>query len=299
MRAAANSGGGAPLLADGIPIPSGTYLYHSMNASNGYSAIQISSLTSSVDVTFHLWGAAGGNGSYSTSGSSGAGGYARNKINFNNATLYYLYIGEGGKGPSQSNYGTGGDGGWPNGGYGSSGDATGAGGGGMTMLSDVPYSAGSQSLAAGNIILLAGGGGGSTGYNDSAGAGGGLDGQNAPSSASTGGTQSSGGQYNGSYLRGGNATGSQTSGPTQDDGGGGGGGLYGGGGGTSDANPGSGGSGYLNTNFTIGNLDFLVAGNFVNAHNAAGLLLPNYASGKQDINGVPQNGFDGLVYIEY
>ena len=127
----------------------------------------------------------------------------------------------------------------------------------------------------------------------SAGAGGGTTGQSG-NGPSTGGTQSSGGTYNGGFLTGGNATGSRTSG--SDDGGGGGGGYYGGGGGTSDATPGSGGSGYVNTSFVSGTT---VTGSGRTPPNPEGNKPSNIAGGKTDVSGSPSNGQNGVILLSW
>lgn len=273
------------VLLNGVEITSGAYAYNNANAANTIT------VTGAVPVTFRIWGAAGGNGSYSASGSSGAGGFAKGTVSLEPGVTYYLYVGEGGRGPAAASFGNGGLGGWPNGGYGTMGDASGAGGGGMTMLSKTPFSTG---MSDADILLIAGGGGGSTGYAGAAGAGGGSTGQNGAVS-STGGTQTAGGTYNGAKLAGGNATGSRTSG--SDDGGGGGGGYYGGGGGTSDARPGAGGSGYYNSLLVSG--ASLVASSGITAAAPDGFLLTGYANGKSDVGGSPANGANGLVYITF
>lgn len=280
------AGGTGIVQVNGSNVSSGTYIYN-----NGNSPNTVTVTGSTKPVTFSLWGAAGGNGSYSAGGSSGAGGFSKGTVILQPGTTYYLYVGQGGFGPLASGYGTGGLGGWPNGGYGTMGDASGAGGGGMTMLSTTTFSSG---MSDANILLIAGAGGGSTGYAGAAGAGGGSTGQNSAGPAN-GGTQSAGGTYNGSKLTGGNATGSRTSG--LDDGGGGGGGYYGGGGGTSDANPGAGGSGYVNTSLVTSST--LTTGSTITAPNPDGTLDSNYANGRTDVGGSPANGRQGLAYITF
>lgn len=281
---------GVQIELNGTPIASGTYIYNNSNTLNSLGVYG-----GTLTVTIHLWGAAGGNGSYSSAGASGAGGYAKGTITLQPNITYYFYVGEGGKGPSQANEGDGGLGGWPNGGYGTRGDATGAGGGGMTMFSKNTFSTG---MSDSDIILIAGGGGGSTGYNGQAGAGGGTTGQNGagPNNPTiSGGSQAAGGTYNGSKLQGGNATGDRTT--NLDDGGGGGGGYYGGGGGTSDANPGAGGSGYYNS--TLVSNEVLTQGTGVTAPDPSSLLLSGYANGKTDSTNSPSNGANGLAYITF
>jgi hypothetical protein len=293
LNALIGSSGAAPgvVILNGSPISSGVYVY---NNSSGFSntANTLTVTGGPVVVTFRTWGAAGGNGAYGIGQSSGAGGYARGTVTLQPGTTYYLYVGEGGFGPSNKSFGTGGAGGWPNGGYGTTGDATGAGGGGMTMISKAVFSTG---MSDSDILLIAGAGGGSTGYAGNAGAGGGSSGQNASAGPAVGGSQASGGTYNGAKLTGGNATGSRTSGA--DDGGGGGGGYYGGGGGTSDANPGAGGSGYFNPSLISSST--LTTGSGATAPNPESLLPGGYASGKADTTPTPQNGNPGVVYLTF
>ena len=274
---------GSVLLINGTPQLTNTYLYYT--TSNPYTLT-----VSAGQLTFdlYLWGASGGANDYSGDVFSGAGGGALANLTLFSGTTYYLYIGQGGR-PPTSTSGTGGVGGWPNGGDGTQGDASGAGGGGMTMFSRGVYSI---SLPVADIFLIAGAGGGCTGYNGSAGAGGGTDGQGALNFGGqiVGGSQTQGGQYNGDYLKGGNATRTSAS----DDGGGGGGGFYGGGGGTSDAKPAAGGSGYGSPSLT--NSFTLYAGNSATAPTIGGVLLSGYASGKS--SGTRQVGSDGLAYIK-
>lgn len=205
--------------------------------------------TSPVTVTFYLWGAAGGSGMYGHSRHAGNGGLTYATTTLQPGTTYYLYIGEGGD-PTTSSGSNGGLGGWPNGGYGSRGDASGAGGGGMTMLSKAVYA---TNMSDSDILMIAGGGGGTTGYSGHAGHGGGASGGNASASDGStwgvGGTQSAGGNINGAKLVGGDSPGSRTVSSGNDDGGGGG-GYYGGGAGQGDGKPGGGGSGYYNTSLT-------------------------------------------------
>lgn len=283
---AAGGGAATAVVLNGASISSGTYVY---NNSNTVNTLQVTG--SPVAVTFRVWGAAGGNGSYGGSYQAGAGGYAKGTITLQPGTTYYLYVGEGGFGPTTASFGNGGLGGWPNGGYGTMGDASGAGGGGMSMVSTATFSAG---MANADVLIIAGGGGGTTGYAGSAGAGGGTTGQNT-STGSSGGTSSAGGTYNGAKLTGGNATGARTSG--SDDGGGGGGGWYGGGGGTSDARPGAGGSGYYDAAL-VGSAT-LSTGSNATAPDPDGLLPAGYATGKTDISGTPQNGRPGVMYLTF
>lgn len=206
-----------------------------------------------VTVTWYLWGAAGGSGRYNTGYQAGNGGLTYATTTLQPGTTYYLYVGEGGDGPGSSSEAqtvSGGFGGWPNGGYGGRGDASGAGGGGMTMLSKAVYA---TNMSDSDILMIAGGGGGTTGYSGHGGHGGGQEGRDASSSGGynwgKAGTQSAGGNQNGAKLEGGNSPGSRTVSSSDDDGGGGG-GYYGGGAGQGDGKPGGGGSGYYNTSLT-------------------------------------------------
>lgn len=278
------------VLLNGSPISTNTYVYNNANTVN---TLQVTG--GPVVVTFRVWGAAGGGGSYSSTFNSGSGGYAKGTITLQPGTTYYLYVGDGGNGPS-STAGNGGLGGWPNGGYGTRGDASGAGGGGMSMVSTAIFSTGMSNT---NILLIAGGGGGTTGFQYNAGAGGGTSGENSSGGSGQGGrgaTQSSGGTFNGAYLTGGNATGQRTSGT--DDGGGGGGGYYGGGGGTSDATAGGGGSGYYNPSLVSS--PTLETGVNKTPPDPDG-LLPNttYAYGNTSIGGTPQKGNPGIMYLTF
>lgn len=293
IEAAAGAGGASEVYINNAlqTNNTGTNVTYSGNSVNFY--------VTGADVTFTLkmWGGAGGNGAYSTNGRSGAGGYTTYTFTMSPGTTHYLTVGQGGRGPSSHSYGDGGLGGYPNGGYGTRGDATGAGGGGMSMLSTQQWTG--SAISAANIRAIAGGGGGSTGYNSYAGHGGGSSGQNT-STGITGGSQVAGGTYNGAFLFGGNATGQRTGG--SDDGGGGGGGYYGGGGGTSDANPGAGGSGYVNTTYgsgsTFGSTGTSVSSGF--APPAANALpSTSYAYAKRDVSGTPQDGYDGIIIVTW
>jgi len=286
IQAAAGGAGGAGILTlNGSEVSTTAYAYNNSNTANTITV-------SGGDVTarFTLWGAVGGNGSYANSIGTYGGGFAKGTVLLSPGT-YYLYVGEGGKGPSSSSFGNGGLGGWPNGGFGTSGDATGAGGGGMTMLSSATFN---TSMSDSTIYLIAGASGGTTGYNGYSGGGGGLTGGNSDGGM-TGGTQSVGGTHNGSKLQGGNATGTRTSGT--DDGGGGGGGYYGGGGGTSDANPGAGGSGFANSSYMT-DVTLTTASGANGNVDPDGTLLSGYATGDGDDSGSPTNGQNGLAYIE-
>ena len=263
-------------------------------------------------VTWYLWGAAGGSGMYSTGRHAGNGGLTYATVAMQVGT-YYLYIGEGGEGTTSSSS-NGGLGGWPNGGYGGKGDASGAGAGGMTMLSTAVYA---TNMSDSTIIMIAGGGGGTTGYSGHGGHGGGQEGRDASTGGTSagwgiGGTQSAGGAQNGAKLVGGNSPGSRTVSSANDDGGGGG-GYYGGGAGLGDGKPGGGGSGYYNTSLTTnqtytasaawsGNatVSSLVSPPDVNSLLAnsdwAGNSDEKYAQGKIS-SSTTQHGGNGLAYF--
>lgn len=275
----------AAVFLNGVSIDSGVYAYNNSNSPN------IITVTAEIAVTFHIWGASGGTGSYSSGVFSGAGGFVKGTVTLVPATTYYLYIGAGGGPVEGGRDGNGGLGGWPNGGDGAEGDASGGGGGGMSMLSKAVYSV---SMSNADILLIAGGGGGATGYAGSAGAGGGTAGQNGGSSPITGGTQTTGGIHNGSKLLGGKAAGPRTV-RSGNDGGGGGGGFYGGGGGEGDAKPGAGGSGYVNASLASNTL--LLVGSYQTPPNPTGRLLTGYASGLSTSSN--KTGLPGLAYIEF
>ncbi len=284
------------------------YIHH------GSEHVHTITVLTNVSVIWYLWGAAGGSGIYSTNKHGGNGGLAYGTIQMLSGTTYYLYVGKAGGSvvDAASGYDVGGAVGWPNGGYGTMGDATGAGGGGMTMLSKATFSTG---MSDSDILLIGGAGGGTTGYSGSGGSGGGTNGQNAGTSGITGATQSAGGTHNGAKLQGGNATGNQSSG--SDDGAGGGGGYYGGGGGTSDGKPAAGGSGYINTSlvsssafgtsntisFSGGSSDRVnppdVNNIWQNSMDTTTITAPVYARGGLSGGGANQglSGGNGFAYI--
>ena len=272
----------ATLYIDGVAFNSTGYVYYT-------GAARLLTVSAAKTITITMWGGAGGNGNYSPSAYSGGGGYTKGTVTLQAGQNYYLYVGGGGQPPSAVSYGNGGLGGWPNGGYGTVGDASGAGGGGMSMVSLVPYS---TTMLDSAVFMIAGGGGGTCGYAGSAGGGGGTNGQSSAFGPSTGGSQTSGGTYNGAKFVGGNATGSRTSG--SDDGGGGGGGYYGGGGGTSDASPGSGGSGWVYTQMVTNGVT--TAANYQTSPNPNATLPAGYANGQQDTT--LRQGYNGIVYIQ-
>ena len=305
-----SGGGSSQLEIDGVAFTSDGYVEYSSNSPKAITG-------DGVTIRLHLWGAAGGNGAYATGKNTGAGGYAYGTLTLTSST-YYLYIGQGGRGVAAQGYQGGGAGGWPNGGYGTNGDASGAGGGGMSMLTFA--SSFSTSINKNNIIMIAGGGGGTTGYSGDSGAGGGTSGQQAGGGTAGGATQTSGGinsgnsNCNGSYLQGGNGAGILGASSSQtDDGGGGGGGLYGGAGGTPDANPGAGGSGYLdtgilsNSGMNTGTNKFHQNGTTQNtsvidpSRQTANAIIPltAAAAGKTtNANSFNDHGNNGVAYIE-
>jgi hypothetical protein len=137
-----------------------------------------------------MWGPGGGSGNYAGANGGGPGGYSTGLLSVTPGEVLTLVVGSGG-GPTVSPSGNGGVGGWPGGGFGSRGDASGAGGGGFTGVF-----AGSMTQA--NALMIAGGGGGATGYSggNGAGAGGGLVAGGSTSGTSVngrGGTQGFGG----------------------------------------------------------------------------------------------------------
>lgn len=202
-----------------------------------------------VTVTFYLWGAAGGVGKYNAGYHSGNGALCYATTTLQVGTTYYLYIGEAGGGTNAGN-GDGGDAGWPNGGFGVKGDASGAGGGGMTMLSKATFATG---MSDSDILMIAAGGGGTCGYAGHGGSGGGATGDSASAttaSSGVGGSQSAGGASNGAKLQGGSPTGGSQTVSNSNDSSGGGGGYYGGGAGSGDGKPAGGGSSYYNTSLT-------------------------------------------------
>ena len=246
-----------------------------------------------TQMTFKIWGAGGAGGTYSNSG-GGSGGYSEGTFTVTPGDN--LIIAVGGGGLHGTTWGSGGDGGWPGGGFGTSGDATGGGGGSYSGVF-----MGSHTHS--NSLIIAGGGGAGTGFRYG-GAGGGTSGNNGQYGGN-GGSQTSGGSGtsgdDGSALQGGNgdANGSQNSGSS--DGGGGGGGYYGGEGGYSDAKGGGGGSGYYNSTYVVGS-GTLTTGN--NGSNSGGGSAVNtgyaeYQSGVGVGSNQSSDAGDGLIYVEW
>jgi hypothetical protein len=214
-----------------------------------------------------ILGAGGGQGLYNGGGSSGAGGYTIYEFyttNYIGQTLY-ITVGQGGEGGT--NGVKAGTSGWPDGGWGISGNTyPGAGGG----RSDVRI--GSSS---GTILAVAGGGGGGSGYSTNGlGAGGGTIGQDG-GYASTGGTQTSGGVSAPSpptlfsqagFLQGAGATTTIT------------GGYYGGGCAGGDGRTSGGGSGYINSSFPAIGATIIVP-------DSTGMAISASASSDSDFSG--------------
>lgn len=193
-----------------------------------------------------MMGGGGGQGCYSASGSSGAGGFTILQFNTTSwiGTDLKIKVAAGGEGGHS--YVKGGAGGYPNGGNGISGDTYPGGGGGRSSVE-----------IGSTIQAIAGGGGGGTGYSNYGGAGGGLSGQQSGNTSSTPGTQSSGGTsaanppspfQQAGFFQGAGGVGFLT-GQSYDTGGGGD-GYYGGGCSGGDGRASSGGSGYINTSIS-------------------------------------------------
>jgi hypothetical protein len=246
-----------------------------------------------TEVLVKAWGAGGAGGTYGGDG-GGSGGYATATLSVTPGQE--LIIAVGGGGLHGTSNGTGGLGGWPGGGYGTRGDASGGGGGGYSGVF-------LSSLDQANALIIAGAGGGGTGY-QVGGAGGGSTGNRGGTDGGYGGTQSAGGTgslygADGSALQGGNGdTRGQIDNLTYD-GGGGGGGYYGGEGGYSDAKGGGGGSGFLHPTLASGSLTI---GN--NGLANAGGTAPNdsdedYIAGVGNGSNNAADAGNGLIVISY
>ncbi len=272
------------------------------NATGSEQNFTVPAGVTSIDVK--VWGAGGGGGWYSSdtySWSGGAGGFSNGTITVTPGETLKIIVGAGGI--NTSSYNGNGIGGYLGGGNGTLGDASGAGGGGLSGIF-------SESVAQANAIIIAGGGGGSTGYFPG-GAGGGLVGGSCKtdtvrtaSGCGAAGNQTSGGSSNvngadGSALQGGNGdlTGDLTSGSA--DGGGGGSGYFGGEGGISDANGGGGGSGYLNAS-RVSNGNTYLGENSTNSNfsNPRGTADTDYISGV-GLGGWKDVGGNGSIVITY
>ena len=83
-----------------------------------------------TEAIIRVWGAggAGRDGHSYDNYNGGSGGYVEQRIPVTPGLQFTLVVGAGGKQGTDN----GGDGGWPNGGYGTKGDASGPGGGGLT-----------------------------------------------------------------------------------------------------------------------------------------------------------------------
>jgi len=253
-----------------------------------------------------MWGPGGGTGNYSASGGGGAGGYSTGFISVTPGEQLILVIGSGGKKPVSTN-GNGGLGGWPGGGYGTRGDASGGGGGGYSGIF-------TGSISQANAIVIAGGGGGASGFgNYGAGGGGGLTGGSGVGQAGKGGSQVAGGLNGNStsspaYTVGGMFTGgvafTDNTTSVGVDCGGGGSGYWGGGAGQGDGAAGGGGSGFLHaTRITSG---ATTAG--ANAPSGATAAQPanitdiNYVAGVGlggAASGSGNNGGDGYIVFQW
>lgn len=230
---------------------SGTYVY-TETRTGMWSLVVPANFGVSMQVHAHLWGAQGGSTSSST---PGYGGYMEGRIDLQNFQGQTLYIVVGGAGssatgtnaPVATSYYT--TGGYNGGGRGVSnrqnGNDTGGGGG----ATDIRLNGGVAvtDYANANRIFVAGGGGGSTSNTNCNGGGGGypngLNGLPYGGQTATGGTQSAGGNLNGSFGLGGENT--NNTGWN----GAGGGGWYGGGAHPSQHGPGAGGSGYYDSSY--------------------------------------------------
>ena len=210
-------------------------------------------------LTAKLWGGAGGGGWYGGGRWSGGGGYT--EIVYPVATGDIITVMVAGGGMSHNFAPAGATGGWPDGGTGSYGDASGGGGGGSTRLfvNEV-------------LVAVAGGGGAAAGYSGWGGSGGGASGVDSGVGFGRPGTQTNAGYAGGlanalypedsalgaTYWENGSGPitfatrarrtgghGGPLGGSTGGDGGAGGGGYYGGAGGSGDARAGGGGSGFV------------------------------------------------------
>jgi hypothetical protein len=264
-------------------------------------------------------GAGGGQGVYSSGGSSGAGGYTIFQFN---TTSYIgqeikLLVGGGGEGGSRGTQTTyrPGKGGYPNGGWGISGDTYPGGGGGR---SDVRIGANTIPFSAATMVAIAGGGGGGTGFSGYGGAGGGTTGQQSQNPNSSPGTQTAGGISaqnppvpftQAGFLQGAGSNNGYLTDQGYDTGGGGD-GYYGGGCSGGDGQASSGGSGYINTSFSgyLSSYGGYTSGTFQGNQ----IAIPTQASSDSDfqdgsgsgrvgIGGavVGMNGGNGKIVVEF
>lgn len=218
-------------------------------------------------ITAKLWGGAGNGGWYGGGRWGGGGGYTIIEYPLSPGDLITVMVAQGG--PFTGHY-TNSPGGWPDGGSGAYGDATGGGSGGSSrvFINDV-------------LIAVAGGGGSAAGYSAWGGSGGGLSGVDSGNGLGRPGTQTAAGLAGGApglypednattgatYWENGGGPityatrfkrtgghGGPLGGSTGGDGGAGGGGYYGGAGGSGDAIAGGGGSGFAHPNAISANL---------------------------------------------
>ena len=263
-----------------------------------------------------MMGGGGGQGCYSSGGSSGAGGFSVYQFSTTNYINYELKLVVGGGGEGGLSYIRGGVGGYPNGGNGISGDTYPGGGGGR---SDIRIGTALQSFGQSTMLAIAGGGGGGTGYSGYGGAGGGLTGQQSQNTNSTGGSQSSGGVsalnppvsfQQAGYLQGAGGIGNLT-GQGYDTGGGGD-GYYGGGCSGGDGQSSSGGSGYINTAFSgfLSSYNSILSGTYQGNQTSVptqALSYPEFSDGTSmgwtgRSNGtgiIGSNGGNGKIIVEF
>ena len=283
---------------------------YTLNYSGSIGSLTIISSQNNI-CRIRMIGAGGGQGVYSTGGSSGAGGYTIYHFyttNYIGQELKYI-VGEGGQGGFT--YGNPGYGGYPNGGNAISGDTYPGGGGGRC---DIRLGPSNTSFYNSTILAIAGGGGGGSGYSSSGGAGGGLNGQNNQNNSSTGGSQISGGTsnpngqpsiINSGFLQGAGGNGIITS--SGYDCGGGGDGYYGGGISGGDGQSGSGGSGYINMNLSgyityyNGESSYTYQGNYTNIYSGALQYFSNYGYGYGGVSSgtIGLRGGNGQIIVEF
>lgn len=209
-------------------------------------------VASSAILEAKMWGGGGNGGHYGTHYWGGGGGFIHFRYSVSAGDIITLMVGEGA--PSFTNF-TNARGGWPDGGMGTYGDATGGGGAGSTRL-----------FVNSTLVAVAGGGGSAAGWSGHGGTGGGTTGGVTGTTPAA--TQTEGGFVAAGHLRNGlgpityetrfDRTGGHGGNDlyvsTGDDGGGGGGGYYGGAGGGGDARAGGGGSGYAHPACLFANL---------------------------------------------
>ena len=259
--------------------------------------------------TLEVWGAQGGQGCNSQSGTPdltgtpGKGGYSVGDLTLTKADTLYIYVGGRG-GDAQNN--SGGAAGFNGGGAGNQGSGSRTGGGGGAT--DIRLIGGTWNNNSGLLSrLIVAGGGGSTVWqsNLTAGYGGGSVGGNgnyySSGTPGTGGTQYNGGSGGASGSFG---TGANSYLSTYNPGGAGGGGWYGGGGGSSESSgncaAGGGGSGYVYTASTASNYPAgcLLNSSFylTNAQTIAGSnSFPSTYTGSTEV-GHSGNGYARITY---